>query len=229
MIRVLIVDDMRLHCEGLARLLESAAGIEVVGTTGQWEEAAAQILASRPGMVLLSMGLPNGVTVLRAIVNAAPDVPIIALGMSEEEEHIIACAEIGVAGYLLREASVDNLVALIQSVARGETLCSPRVAATLLKRVTALAVHGHSPMRAEQLTPREREIVQLIDLGLSNKEISQRLCVEVRTVKTHVHNILQKLQVHRRGEAAARLRTAQPTGPTTHVHPAGSSLTQRMD
>src|SRR5439155_827652 len=105
-----------------------------------------------------------------------------------------------------REASIDDLVTVIESVARGEAICSPRVAAGLLRRVAALAAgHGGDLPRA-QLTNREREIVRLIDNGLSNKEIARALGIEVATVKNHVHNILEKLQVHRRGEAAARVR-----------------------
>jgi DNA-binding NarL/FixJ family response regulator len=106
----------------------------------------------------------------------------------------------------MRDGSLDDLVAIVQSVARGETLCSPRVAAILFKQVAVLASERQSRILSVHLTTREREIVDLIDRGLSNKQISHQLSVEVRTVKTHVHNILEKLQVHRRGEAAAWVR-----------------------
>jgi len=93
---------------------------------------------------------------------------------------------------------------------RGEAVCSPRVAGALLRRIAALATDGRSDRVPAHLTKREREIMGLIDEGLSNKEIAKRLRIEVATVKNHVHNILEKLQVHRRGEAAARVRAALP-------------------
>jgi DNA-binding NarL/FixJ family response regulator len=101
------------------------------------------------------------------------------------------------------------LVATLESATRGEALFSPRMAASLLRRVAALAATQPSPSAQVRLTPRERDIMRLLDEGLSNKEIAQRLGIEVATVKNHVHNILEKLQVHRRGEAAAWSRVTQ--------------------
>lgn len=131
------------------------------------------------------------------------------MGIPDADEHLIAFAEAGVLGFLEGEATVDELVASVECVARGEASCPPRVAATLLRRITFLTAAPARAADSTALTARERQIVQLIAEGLSNKEIAQRLYIEVATVKNHVHNILEKLQVSSRGEAAARLRLVE--------------------
>ena len=209
MVRVAIVDDTRLFREGLAHILTREEYVSVAGMAGPLDESLALVRDIRPDVVLLRMATPESLQILRAIAEVTP-AKVIVLGVSESEDEVIACAEAGAAGYLLRDGSVADLVAAVQSVASGETLCSPRIAATLLRRVAALAAERQSLAVLAHLTRRETEIVELIDQGLSNKEIARRLTIEVRTVKNHVHNVLEKLQVHRRGEAAARVRKAQP-------------------
>jgi two-component system nitrate/nitrite response regulator NarL len=134
------------------------------------------------------------------------EVKVVALGVPEVEADILRFAEVGVHAYVPPQAGVDDLIRAVNGVVRGEPPCSPRIAAALLRRVAVLAAaHGpQSEMR--QLTCRERQTVQLIEEGLSNKEIARRLCIEVPTVKNHVHSILKKLRAKRRGEAAALLR-----------------------
>ncbi|OLB16175.1 MAG: hypothetical protein AUH07_01640 [Gemmatimonadetes bacterium 13_2_20CM_70_9] len=206
MIRVAIVADTRLYREGLAQVLGRDAGLCVVATAARGDEALAALPDLQADVILVDMAMPESRGVVRVILERAPLSRVIALGVVEDEDDVLGCAEAGVAGYVAREASIDDLVTVIESVARGEAICSPRVAAGLLRRVAALAAgHGGDLPRA-QLTNREREIVRLIDNGLSNKEIARALGIEVATVKNHVHNILEKLQVHRRGEAAARVR-----------------------
>ena len=203
---VLIIDDTRLYREGLTARLAPEAGIERVVPAADGQTALRQLSVLRIDVVLLNMATSGSIALLHAVVGVAPHVPVVALAVADSDDEVIACAEAGAAGYLQRQDSFADLLAVIQSVARGETLCSPRVAATLLRRVATLAAGHRSPPEATNLTAREREVVHLIDQGMSNKEIARRLCIEVRTVKNHVHNILQKLQVSRRGEAAARVR-----------------------
>src|SRR3990172_7106777 len=206
MIRILIVDDTRLYREGLAHILDRVDGLSVAGTTDAQVSAVEAVRTLRPDVVLLRIDMPGSAAILRAIVNAGVGARVIAVGLIEREQDVIACVEAGALGFLPRDGSLDDLVACIRSAARGETVCSPRMVATLLKRMAALAADRPTWPGHSHLTAREHEVVRLIDEGLSNKEIAQRLSIEVRTVKNHVHNILEKLHVHRRGEAAARLR-----------------------
>jgi DNA-binding NarL/FixJ family response regulator len=115
------------------------------------------------------------------------------------------------AGYVSREGSLHDLVAAIDSAARGEMLCTPRVAATLLRRVSSLAAERPPAQPFARLTNRQLEIVRLIEQGLTNKEIARRLCIELPTVKNHLHNIFEKLDVHRRGELASVVRRGTGT------------------
>jgi DNA-binding NarL/FixJ family response regulator len=143
----------------------------------------------------------------KELIAANPKTALIVLHVSENEEEIAGWAEVGVSGFLSRQASVDDLVRTVESAAHGETVCPPSVAAVLLRRVTALADQlRRAGERQSSLTAREHEIVQLIDEGLSNKAIAHRLQIELPTVKNHVHHILQKLDANGRGQAAAMLR-----------------------
>lgn len=208
MIRIVIVDDTRLYREGLAQILSRVEGFGVPGTADTHASALDAVRTLHPDVVLLRMDMPEAADILRAVVSSGAGARVIALGLVERDQDVIACVEAGALGFLPRDGSLDDLIACIRSAARGETLCSPRMVATLLKRVAVLAAGRPAWPRHAHLTTREHEVVRLIDEGLSNKEIARRLSIEVRTVKNHVHNILEKLQVHRRGEAAARLRSS---------------------
>jgi two-component system, NarL family, nitrate/nitrite response regulator NarL len=212
MIRIFIHTRTRLLQQGLALALENHAGFEVVGSAADPAAAVARLRMLRPNMTLVDVAGYADVESVRVIRREVPDVQVVALAVPEVEDLIIDCAEAGVAGYVTREGSLEDLLATLESVSRGETLCSPRIAATLLRRLNDLAASRESAAPLPHLTPRELQVIQLIDEGLSNKEIASRLCIGLATVKNHVHNILDKLQVRRRGEAAARLRGRQERG-----------------
>lgn len=205
-IRVLLIEDMRVYREGMADLLRAGRYVSGVETVAPGERALRSIRDSKPDIVLLNVLTPESMSTLRAIVHAFPETKVVALGVSETIDEVTQYVEAGAAGYFSREGSLDDLNAIIQSAVRDEAMCSPRMAAKLFRRVAALSAERSSTMVYSSLTRRETEIVQLIDQGLSNKEIAQRLTIDVYTVKNHVHNILEKLHVHRRGEAAARMR-----------------------
>jgi two-component system, NarL family, nitrate/nitrite response regulator NarL len=215
-IRLLIVDDAALYREGLASVLSRETWVATVHVAADASAALAALTSVHPDAVLLNMATVGAAAVLASMLQVAPELKVVALGVREVEEELVAFAEAGVAGYLLRGQSLAELTEVVQSVARGETLCTPRTTAALLRRVATLAAGRHPVAHdpgPDHLTAREREILLLIDQGLSNKEIARRLSIEVRTVKNHVHNILEKLQVHRRGEAAAVMRSAPaPSG-----------------
>ncbi len=207
-LHLLIVADVRLYREGLAKILDGRANLAVVGTAANREEALALVASTHPDILVLDMAMRSNLRIMRAVAGAAPDLKIVAFGVQESEYEVFACAEAGVAGYVPCEGSIDELVAIIESAAREELLCSPRMAAKLFRRAASVATGAQAAAATNgpRLTRREREIVGLIDQGLSNKEIARRLHIEVATVKNHVHNMLEKLHVARRGEAAALLR-----------------------
>lgn len=206
MIRALVASDIRLYREGLAEGLRSSGRVELVGTAA---DPAASIAAAgdlAPDVVLVDLAMTGWEETVRELVATGDEIRVVVLGVREVEDEVLACAEAGVSGYVTREASLDELVDVVESVARGESLCSPRISALLLRRVTELSGSRRQPDLADRLTPRETQIVELIDEGLSNKQIAGRLSIELATVKNHVHSILEKLQVERRGEAAAQVR-----------------------
>ena len=205
LVQVFIVADVSVHRDGLQELLEREACIDVIGAAATVPQSIAEISNLAPDVVLLDVAGENRVAAITALVQAIPGVKVIACAVPETEQDVIPCAEAGVAACLPRETPLTELGATIERVASGESIASPRVAAMLLRRVATLAARS-SP--DERLTAREGEILELIDDGLSNKQIALRLSIELSTVKNHVHNILEKLQVHRRYEAAARMRGA---------------------
>ncbi len=217
MIRIFVVADIRLYREGLAHMLAREQRFCIVGSAGTQEEVLSGLRAVRAGIVLLDMAMTGSVGVVRAIIEAAPGVKVVALAVAETENAILSCAEAGIVGYVARDGSVSDLIATVESVARGEARCSPQIAAALLRRVAALAAERRVEGSAVALTPRQLEIVRLIGQGLSNKEIARRLCIELSTVKNHVHSALEKLGTHRRAEAARLVQRGSSSVPGGHM------------
>jgi two-component system, NarL family, nitrate/nitrite response regulator NarL len=195
---VFIISAVRLYREGLEALLHGDSGLEVIGAAGAVEDALGHLseLEPRPDAVLLDVPAPVGLRAPGQLASVAPDARVLALNVQEED--VIAWAETGVSGLLDGGVDIPELAQAVETTAQGGTVCSPKLAATLLR-------HAATPA-PNPLTAREREIAGLIEQGLSNKEIGERLEIELPTVKNHVHNILTKLKATRRGQAAAMLR-----------------------
>jgi DNA-binding NarL/FixJ family response regulator len=209
MTRIFVLAEIRFYREGLTDILRRQPEIEIVGAAGSWEEAAPLLRSLRPEVVVVDMATTGGLQLVGAVRAVEPTSKVVALAVPDAEDKLLACAAAGVSGYVTRDDSLETMVAAIQSVARGELLCTPRMAAALLDRVHALTT-DRTQLGSHELTPREREVLVLIGDGLSNKAIAQRLCIELPTVKNHVHHILEKLRVHRRADALARLRGEVP-------------------
>ncbi len=203
---VLIVGDNRLYREGLARVLNENPRTHVVGMAQSRSEALAAAAAMRPEVVLLDMVMADALATARHLIEAAPGLKVVALGVAEIESEVVACAEAGIASYVTRDGTLDDLMQAMDSAVRGELRCSPQVAGSLLRRVSSLASERPEQPDLCALTNREIRILGIIEQGLSNKEIARALAIEVATVKNHVHHILEKLHVSRRGEAAALFR-----------------------
>jgi DNA-binding NarL/FixJ family response regulator len=206
-IRVFIVDDNRLLREGLASMLEEVEDIVVVGLASSGTQALDQIKQLALDVALIDIGMPDkdGLEVTEALHKDFPTVKVIILGMPDLTDEIMTCIEAGAAGYFLKESSFDYLVESIRSVHRNESFCSPRMAASLFSRVAELA-RDRIPESSVKLTTREVEVINKIADGLSNKEIAAQLYIEEQTVKNHVHNILDKLQLQNRLQAAQYAR-----------------------
>jgi DNA-binding NarL/FixJ family response regulator len=227
-LRVLVVSDIRLFQDAFAALLEGQTDICVVGMTNPLQ-APAQAAELRPDIVLFDATRADNLGYARTLGDQVPASKVVAFGVAETDAEIVALAAAGIAGYLHDDAAAEDVVAVLKSAMRDELLCSPRAAATLCHRVAVLSRDGHggppeqSP--APTLSKRELQIGDLIDRGLSNKQIARQLGIQATTVKNHVHNSLDKLKVHRRGEAAASLRTALRRTHQPHLnraHPARS-------
>ena len=223
-VRVFVIAEIRLYREGLCEILGRDDRFEVVGSAAAASSAAA--LAHEPfaEVVLVSTGLSDNREWIRAIADSVPGAAVVALAVPNVATDVIAWVEAGASAFVTTESSLADLRSTIESARRGEAYCSPRMLAALLKRLGAAPTQG-APTHIETLTAREREIAQMLVSGLSNKEIAAGLRIQVTTVKNHVHNILEKLQVRRRAEAAAMLsRAPSQAGLATGPSPNHRSL-----
>jgi two-component system, NarL family, nitrate/nitrite response regulator NarL len=204
--RVFILSDVRLYREGLAWSLSQRPEVEMVGAAAPSAGALAEVVSSVPTVVLLDFAMAEVLNLPKTLNQLIPGVKVIAFAASEVDDELLACAEAGVVGFVTRDASVDDLVDAIRKALRGEVVCSARMTGLLFQRVAALSEATRVPSNMRLLTRRECEIAELVNEGMSNKEIARSLRIASATVKNHVHNILEKLQVSRRGAAAAMLR-----------------------
>jgi two-component system nitrate/nitrite response regulator NarL len=204
--RIFIVSDVRLFREGLTWSLSQQPDIEIIEALPPSPTVIAQITESDAVALLLDITMPGALDVCRELNRRAPGIKVVAFAVNEVDYELVTIAEAGIDGYVARDGSVNDVVVAIQSAVRGEVSCSPRVAALLFERLATLSEATRGVQVKPVLTRREREIAELIAEGRSNKEIARSLRISSATVKNHVHNVLEKLQIRRRGEAAARLR-----------------------
>jgi two-component system, NarL family, nitrate/nitrite response regulator NarL len=207
--RVVIVSGLRLLRDGLADALGRSSGITVAATAPDAHWARTVIADHSPGIVLIDMELRDSLALVRAIRSAANPPRVVVFGVSDSHDALLPYIEAGIQGYVPRDGSLSDVVATVESVSRGETIISPKLAASLFERLAEqrrfLELGGSASNRAF-LTMRERQILSLVEQGMTNKEIARALGIELATVKNHVHNLLDKLKVSRRGQAAARAR-----------------------
>ena len=211
--RVLVIDDGRLNRECLSAQLEAQA----LDVRSAWDLPSLFAAADDgpPQVILLNIGTADSGTLLQVSLDLDAAAKVVVFGLSvDREPEIVACAEAGVAGLHLRSESFDHLLKLVANAGTGGARCSSEVSAILLRRVYSLAHQPPTPdSKADLLTARELEILELIELGLTNQQIASRLSVALHTVKNHVHNLLGKLGVANRAEAVAvsrALRYATP-------------------
>lgn len=205
-LEILIVSPVRLLRDGLATMLQQRANVRGVETAESAEMAVEVLERFVPTLILLDVATEDGLSAARRLAEGAEGVQVLGFAARAHDHDVLAYASAGITGFVPREASAQDLFDAIDRAFNGELLCSPRIAAALFRQVAALSSIPKPGGSSGQLTDREREIVQFIDEGLSNKEIARHLSIEVSTVKNHVHNILEKLNVTRRGKVRARVR-----------------------
>ncbi len=205
---VFVLSDVRLYREGLVSSLAHRADISVVGAGPVDPDALSRVVELAPDALILDFAAGNSLGFAKVVNARSLAVRVVAFAVRDLEKEVLACAEAGIAAYIGQESSVDDIVEAVKRALRDELHCSARIAGALFRRVGVLA-RGCSPSESQPLTRREEEILLLIEQGLSNKEIARALRIGGATVKNHVHNLLKKLSVRRRGEAAAQLRAAR--------------------
>jgi DNA-binding NarL/FixJ family response regulator len=202
-IRVAVVDDQELFRRGLTMLLGVEDDIEVVGEAGDGVAATELAASAVPDVILMDVRMPkrSGIEACVAIKDIAPTARIIMLTVSDEEADLYDAVKNGASGYLLKDSSIDEVAQAIRVVADGQSLISPSMAIKLLDEFKQMSRTDRQQVPSPRLTDRELEVLKLVAQGLNNREIAKRLFISENTVKNHVRNILEKLQLHSRMEA----------------------------
>jgi DNA-binding NarL/FixJ family response regulator len=206
---LLIVSEIRLFSEGLAEALGRHSLLSVAGHCMEAREALAKLADLPLDIVLLDASMPGGLALIGQVRKLAPKVLVVVFALNETTETVIAWGAAGAAGYIPKTTSLADVVSILLDIQRGKQVCSPAVAGGLFRHLHELPTSrdnagNQKPLPA--LTAREKEIIELISAGLSNKDIARRLKIGVSTTKSHVHNLLAKLDVPQRGQAVVRMR-----------------------
>jgi DNA-binding NarL/FixJ family response regulator len=201
-VRVLLVDDDDLMRAGLRAVLSSDATVEVVGEATNGRAAVEAVQALSPDLVLMDVRMPDldGISATHQILAASPEAKVVILTTFEDDDYIFGALSAGASGFLLKRTTPEQLLAAIQTVAAGDSLLSPSVTRIVIERMAQQPTPATTPpdRHLDELTAREREVLQLIARGLSNGEIAATLVIEESTVKTHVKRILMKLHLRDR-------------------------------
>ena len=206
-IRTLIVDDHALFRRGLEMVLDEEEDIELVGQASNGSEAVEKAGESLPDVVLMDIRMPrsSGIDACRAMKEVAPSAKIVMLTISDEEEDLFEAIRAGASGYLLKDLPLDEVAETVRAVHGGQSLINPSMAGKLLTEFATLAKRdGQERVQqvpAPRLTEREMQVLKLVARGMNNRDIAKELFISENTVKNHVRNILEKLQIHSRMEA----------------------------
>jgi two-component system nitrate/nitrite response regulator NarL len=208
--RAFIVSDTRLLRDGLHALLSPSASCVIVGAA-RLSEAPEALRKLYPDMILLDASALASPGYAQALRVAAPAAKIIVFGLTAVDHKIIASANIGIGGFVGRNGGAEELIGAIEQTWRGRFAATPEVTTALIDGLANLSRLGQSGPPSDDLTPRQRQIVPLLKQGLSNKEIARLLGIEVATIKNHVHSILGRMQLRRRGQIASRSGADMPS------------------
>jgi DNA-binding NarL/FixJ family response regulator len=209
--RVLLADDHTLVRAGIRALLQTLPGVEIVAEASDGREALALLAAEKPDLALVDISMPalNGLEVASRVAEASPRTRLVILSMHGDPGHVAQALRAGVAGYLLKDAAVEELPVLLRAVARGETYLSPAISKQVVAGFLQRGTDTASPAGDDRLTPRQREILQLIAEGKSSKEVAHVLDISLKTVETHRAQIMERLEIR---DLAGLVRYAVRTG-----------------
>jgi DNA-binding NarL/FixJ family response regulator len=202
-LRVMLVDDHDLFRTGLRNLLEEQ-GVQIVAEASEGSAALSLVRELAPDVVVMDLNMPgmNGIEATREITRQAPLTRVVVLTISDEDDDVIDAILAGACGYLLKDSSIQDLMQGIRAASVGEALISPHIAAKVLQRLRASSVDSETVAQGTELSDRETQVLRLIANGKDNAEIAQDLHISPKTVKNHISNILMKLQIENRIQAA---------------------------
>jgi DNA-binding NarL/FixJ family response regulator len=203
LLRVMLVDDHDLFRTGLRNLLEEQ-GVQIVAEASNGAAALGLVRELAPDVVVMDLNMPgmNGIEATREIARLAPLTRVLVLTISDQDDDVIDAILAGACGYLLKDSSIQDLMQGIRAASIGEALISPHIASKVLQRIRAYGVASDDAVSGPELSERETEVLRLIANGKDNAEIAQELHISPKTVKNHISNILMKLQIENRIQAA---------------------------
>lgn len=204
-IRILLVDDHVLFRKGMARLLDSQPDLEVVGEAEDGIEAIRQARRLKPDLILMDIHMPgcDGHEATQRIISEWPEAQIVMLTVAEEDQDLFMAIRNGAIGYLVKKIEPNNLFARLRGITQGEAPISRLMASRILREFARMGSQGQATDTSRSLTPRERQVLRLVTKGMTNKEIGAALHIAENTVKNHLRNILEKLHLQNRAQAAA--------------------------
>ena len=205
---IVVLTPVRLLGDGLASCFSSRPQFTAVAVVNNLATLRSALTATETHVVLIDVTQSIDLIDVRAIAVQWPDIPLVALGLTEERQEVIKCGRAGFAGYVAREATIDGLCTALSDIVEGRVACPPEISGGLLRALFRKGPQSEESLSDPALTRRESEVLELIGRGLSNKEIGRELCLSVATVKHHVHHVLEKLGLSRRAEAMRRVRDA---------------------
>ena len=197
-VRIILADDHNIVREGLRSLIEKELGMEVVGEADNGRTTVKLAMDLKPDMIIMDVSMPdlNGIEATRQITHELPDIKVLALSMHSDKRFVAGILKAGASGYLLKDCAFEEMAGAIRAVADGGTYLSPGVAGAVIQDYVRRLSDSDTPMVTSTLTPREREVLQLLAEGNSTKEVAARLNVSIKTVETHRRQLMDKLDIH---------------------------------